>query len=232
MNLKNALYGFAVIAFVLNFTISCTRGTSPRSGFSMETSPLMEYFPVNPQVSYVYKVDLEDQSHERTLKWRPAGEKRESPIYALTDGKDFTKVYEFSADSVTLRGITLFEEVTPQLYQGVNPCLRLPLKVGNKWEIDALLKTPATVIHQTGWGRIVRNEKIEVQAGTFDAIKVLFNVTSEYRVKNTDEKSYVTAQFAIWYGKGVGMALQKGAAFIEKESRTVTLNQELIQCKM
>jgi hypothetical protein len=227
MSLKKGFYGFSVLVIILILISSCSRIS--QTEFSMESSPLVEYFPVNPQDTYVYQVDLDDQSHERTLKWQKAGEKEGPNTYIFTDGKDFTKVYEFGADSITLRGISLLEEENPQLYQGTNPCLKLPLNVGNQWEIDATLKTSTTVIHQTGWGRIVRIEKIAVKAGTFDAIKVLFNVTSEYQVKNTDERSIVIAQFAVWYGKGVGTALQGGTAFIEKESRAVKLNQELVK---
>lgn len=227
MNLKTGFYVFLALIIILIFSGSCSR--IPQTEFSMETNPLVEYFPVNPQAVYVYKVDLDEQSHERTLKWQKAGEKEGPYTYIFTDGKGFTKVYEFSADSITLRGISLLEEESPQLYRGTNPCLKLPLNVGNQWEIDALLKTPTTIIHQTGWGRIVRIEQIETKAGTFDAIKVLFNVTSEYQVKNTDEESIVIAQFAVWYGKGAGLILQEGTAFIEKESRVVKLNQELVK---
>jgi hypothetical protein len=227
MNLKKVLCGFSVLVMIPVLFCSCSRIS--KEEFSMETSPLAEYFPVNLKAAYVYQVDLEDQSHERTLKWRKAGEKEGPNTYIFSDGKDFMKVYEFGVDSVTLRGISLLEEESPQWYQGTNPSLKLPLKEGNQWDIDAVLKTSTTVIHQTGWGRIVRLEKIEVKGGTFDAVKVLFNVTSEYQVKNTDERSLVIAQFAIWYGKGVGMILQKGSAFIEKESRTVNLNQELVE---
>ena len=72
-------------------------------------------------------------------------------------------------------------------------------------------------------------EPCEVEAGTFDTVKVLFNVTSEYEVKNTGEKSVVTAQFTVWYGKGVGLLRQLGTALIEKEDRVINLSQELIK---
>jgi len=196
---------------------------------SLEQSPLREFFPIQPEALYTYQVNMDNQNVERLLKWEGTENKGGSTVYFFTDGKGFTKAYEFTPEAVLLKGISLMDESQPLYYKGENPCLKLPLSIGNEWTIDATVKTQTTTIHQTGWARIVRREKCEVKAGIFDSVKVLFNVTSDYHVASTDEKSLVTSQFALWYGKDVGLLKQQGSAFLEKENRVLNLYQELIK---
>jgi len=194
-----------------------------------QINQLAEFLPVRPNVRYAYRVRFGERSLVRVLQWQGTAVHNGKTVHFFTDGKGFTKAYEFTEDAVLLRGISLENQITPYYYEGHNPCLKMPLVAGNKWSIDAVMKTPITKIHQTGMARILRLERCRVEAGEFDTVKVLFNVTSKYSVPQTGEESFIIAQYILWYGKGVGLLRQEGTALIEKENRTIELKQELIK---
>ena len=188
-----------------------------------------EYFPHNAGAKYTYRIIIDKQSTERTFQWKGADEVNGKKVYIFTDGRGYTKGYELTPDAVHLRGISLENQTKPSWYRGDNVSLKSPIAVGNEWTINASVETDRTKIHQSGRGKIVRLEKCDVAAGSFDAVKVLYNITSEYFVKETGEKSAVLAQYIIWYGKGVGPLKQIGTSLVEKEDHIVYLEQELIK---
>jgi len=194
-------------------------------------SPLAQYLSVRPNARYTYRVKFGGRTIKRILQWSGTATHNGKTVYFLTDGKGFTKAYEFTDDAVFLRGMSIENQLTPYYYKGHNPCLKMPLIAGNKWSIDAVMHTPTTNIHQTGTARILRLGKCKVEAGEFYAVKVLFVITTEYNVPQTGENSFITAQYIVWYGKGVGLLRQEGTALIAKENHTIELNQELVKCE-
>jgi len=212
------------VAFILS---SCSLYSG--EPFEVKESPLYEYFPMPGETTYTYRVIMDEKPIERELKWEGTDEPGGQTVHFFTDGKNFTKAYELTEDAVLLRGISLLNQGKVTYYKGDNPCLKLPLEPGAAWSVNAALETETTLIRQTGTAEIVKMGKHEVGAGTFDSIKVFFNVSSEYQVLRTGEKSVVTAQFFVWYGKGVGLIRQLGTALVEKENRVIQLKQELVQ---
>ena len=73
---------------------------------SVENSPLWEYFPIQPDALYTYQVNMDNQNVERALKWQGAENKGGAAVYFFTDGKGFTKAYEFTPEAVLLKGIS------------------------------------------------------------------------------------------------------------------------------
>ena len=223
-------YNAIVVALLFSIVASSCSVFSPAKKGDLESdNPLIEYFPVDPGRRYTYRVHLDEQVIERVLEWKGKEKVKGETVYLFTDGKGFTKAYAITADAVLLKGITLEDHLKPTYYEGENPCLKLPLEVGNQWRIDTLMDTESTSIHQRGWARIVKKGRFGTEAGIFDTIKALFNITSEYKIKSTGDKSVITAQFTVWYGKGVGLLRQYGTALSVKENQVINLHQELIK---
>lgn len=208
---------------------SCSIFSSAEKGGLAAENPLAEFFPVQGGFRYTYRVHLDEEVIERVLEWKSRDKVKGATVYFFTDGKGFTKAYEITPEAVYLKGITLENQLKPNYYKGENPCLKMPLEVGNHWRVDARMDTKSATIQQEGWGRIVKIDQLRTEAGSFESIKVLFNITSEHQIKKTGEKAIITAQFTVWYGKGVGLLRQYGTALSVKENQVINLHQELIK---
>jgi hypothetical protein len=198
---------------------------------NQKKNPIEEYMPVRSKKKFKYLVIMEKREIERVFQWKEGDEVDGLKTYSFTDGKGYTKSYAFTGDALLLKGISFRNSLEPDYYKGQNPCLKMPLEIGTNWEINAVIKAGETRIHQTGRAEIVGIEEIEVKAGKFQAINVKYNIISEYKVKKTGEKSKIPAEYNVWYGKGAGLVKQRGTARIEKENRSIIINQELIEIK-
>jgi len=139
---------FSLVCLMALNVCSCSLLKKPKTVEA--PGELEEYFPVNPKTKYTYRVELDNHSVNRILQWQKNPDEKDPNLYFLTDGKDFTKAYEITRDAVLLKGLSLIEDKEPQFYKGANPCLKIPVTVGNQWLIDAILKTETTIIRQTG----------------------------------------------------------------------------------
>jgi len=227
--MSNKWYYSVIFAIIAAIFLLCSCALIHRRNPAESELSVSEYFPHDAGAKYTYRIIIDKQSMERTFQWKGAEEVNGKKVYIFTDGRGYTKGYELTSDAVHLRGISLENQMNPSWYVGDNACLKSPIIVGNEWTINANVETDRTKIRQSGRGEIIQLEKCNVPAGSFDAVKVLYNITSEYLVKKTGEKSVVLAQYVIWYGKGVGMLKQIGTSLVEKEDRIVYLEQELLK---
>jgi len=197
--------------------------------FNPNDSAVSRYFPHNRNARFTYRITLDDKVTERVFQWKGADEAFGKKVHILTDSKGAIKAYQWTPREVHLRGISIQNQMKPTYYKGDNACLAAPLIEGHGWRIRAFMETETTKIRQTGMARVEKVGKCRVEAGEFDAVKIFYDITAEYQVKKTGEKSSVLAQYSIWYGEGIGALKQTGTSFIEKENRVIHLEQELIK---
>ena len=229
--MKNRSIFFKNVAcslFLLSWLCSCAHF----GGVDGKTAPeiLKSYFPVDSKDEYVYRFRMNGRDIERTLYWREE-ERKGKPVYFLTDGKGYIKAYRFTSEGVQLAGMSVVRRSEPFYYSGDNTCLKAPPEPGTSWKINASLETEGARIKQTGEGRILGNERCEIEAGEFDALKILYTLTTEYTVIKTGEHSIITSQYAMWYGRELGLLKQSGSAYIEEEDKIVELERELIEIR-
>lgn len=225
--MKNKIFRAFFILFTVMILSSCT--IISKRPASIPDQSLRQYFPTKPGKEYQYKVTLGDQTITRKMTWSTSENPDERNLHYFSDGKGYTKVYSINSDSVELEGISVLNHGEPSFYKGSNPCLVTPLKVGNSWKIDAVLKTAGTRIHQTGYARIIGIETLEVEAGVFKSLKILFDVKSRYKVPETGEDSIIPAQYMVWYGENAGLIRQSGTAMVTGENKSVPLELELVK---
>lgn len=220
---------FIRIAATLTLGLLCSCSLLIVRPFNPNDSAISRYFPFNRNARLTYRIALDDKVVERTFQWKGADEAFGKKVHVLTDSKGAIKAYQWTPQEVHLRGISVQNQMNLTYYKGDNACLAAPIFEGREWRIRAAMETETTKIRQTGTARIVKLDKCQVEAGEYDAVKVLYDITAEYQVKKTGEKSAVLAQYVIWYGEGIGPIKQMGTSFIEKENRVIRLEQELIK---
>ena len=96
--------------------------------------------------------------------------------------------------AVSEKGLAIVETPTGKLAEPVW-LLKLPPKNGDKWEVVLPSQTLGKIV---GSAAVEGTEKIEVPAGTFDAVKV------RMEIPHVDGRDGITKR-AIWYAPNVGV---------------------------
>ncbi len=220
-----------MIALLLFSMLLCGCRTIHKKPASISPEVFHEYFPVDEKSIWTYRIHMDDQTIERVMRWEGEDKTNKHWVRFLTDDKGYRKAYEITPESVTLRGISVLNEPEILYYKGENPCLRSPLVVGSTWDIDATLSTPGTLIAQKGFARVLEIGTCGVEAGEFPAVKILFNITSDYHIRETGKQSTVSAQYVVWYGRGAGLLKQYGTALIAEKPNFTRIDLELVSLK-
>lgn len=168
------------------------------------------------------------------MRWRYLRTTREREVHynlecngsEIVGGKEYMifrnpygiSYYDIDEGSVVTRGIAEVEEPgKPILYSG-DGLIRLekPIRIGNRWEGDFGLETEERIMATHFITEIEDIEKLEVPAGTFDAVLTSTTLSTVFIDNETGFGKVVLTLEHIWYAPDVGM-IRRSNAFISPE---------------
>lgn len=159
-----------------------------------DKAPLPDYFPTAVGTKWVYQ---RGSQAEFTVEITGAEKKEEQTLLTMRDTNQVVKTYTVTSEEVVYR--------TKDQDNFDIPLLRFPLKGGETWKVAPPVK-PGWIAY-SGRMTVGEVEKVEVPAGTFQAVPVHFEITGYNDLKLKPEvRTY-------WYAPSVGLVKFKSATF-------------------
>lgn len=176
-------------------------GSDDSSSITIQT-----LFPMDPGLKWRYeRTSAEGVSHY--VAGVMGATSKGDRVYHILTNPFGVSYYELTSGMLILKGIAPAEEPEQVSFYEEGHIIRLqaPLRKGNRWEGNAsLYQTDKTIVtsYRTeimGW------TKVDVPAGTFDAVVTSSTLNTAFIDKKTDVGKGAITSEQVWYSPGIGV---------------------------